>query len=121
MINHELEDIRESTDSEGNLITEYLDRGYTTLQSPKRSEKFRLTKTSQRYGFFKILYESGKSIPNLEGEFTSYSDALKALKRYLASSKQTQHARYKDRWADKPVPELKTKDPRGRKAKVKIT
>lgn len=79
------------------------------VESTKRVEKFQIIRSKPRSIFFKVLYESGKSIPELEGSFTSPQLALDTLLRYLATSKPTKEARYKDRWGDKEIPVLKTK------------
>lgn len=82
--------------SEGLEITEYPQKGYTIVKSPKRSEAIRIT-TEPRFGHCKILYESGKSVPGLDGTTTSMSEAIRRVKRFLATAKMTTRARYKDR------------------------
>lgn len=95
-------------DSEGLKITEYPEKGYTIIESPKRVEHIRIT-TIPKFGHCKILYESGKSIPELEGVYTSMTAALRKVKEFLNSASQTPEAKYKERWGDKPIPELKRK------------
>lgn len=85
------------------------------IESTKRVEKFQIIRASPRSIFFKVLYESGKSIPGLEGSFTTPELAYKALIRYLANTKQTKQSVYKDRWGDKEIPDIKFKKPRKKK------
>lgn len=79
------------------------------VSSPKRVEKIQIIKTNPQNSFYKILYESGKPIPELDGDYTSAELALSFVKGFLTNSKQTTRARAKERFGDKPVPELKTK------------
>jgi len=97
-------------------VVEHLEKGYTEVFSTKRAESIRILKVDQRFGFYKVLYESGKPVPGLEGDYTSHFQALKEVKLYLSRLKPTTAAKAKQRFGDKPVPELKTKQ-RQRKRK----
>ncbi len=90
-------------------ITEKFEPHRIFVESPKRAELIQIIRTSPRFHFYKVLYESGKSIPELEGAFTSAQDALGSVKDYLANLKQTTAARAKGKWGDKPIPTLETK------------
>lgn len=91
-------------------ITEVFEPHYRLIvSSTKRSETFQVVRVSGRFIFYKILYETGKGIPSLEGNYTSAKEALDALKRFLYHTKVTKQKVYKDRWGDKPIPELKRK------------
>lgn len=79
------------------------------VKSPKRVEAFQILRSSPRFAFWKIIYESGKPIPDLEGQYSSMEMALKHLKEYLATVKPTREAKSKQKYGDKPVPELKRK------------
>ena len=113
--NEPKESVIRTTDLDGLEIEEHVDKKYTIIRSPKRVEHIRIT-TGPRFGQCKILYESGKDVPGLEGAWSSMYDAIRAVKIYLNSAEQTPRAKYQERWGDKPIPELKTKR-RRRKAK----
>lgn len=81
----------------------------TRVKSTKRSEEFQIVKAGGKGAFFKILYQTGKQIPNLAGHFTSTELALHSLLLYLANTKPTKNSIYKERWGDAPVPQMKQK------------
>ena len=91
-------------------ITEILEPSHRIeVRHPKRSEMIKIVRTNPRFIFYKILYETGKSIPELDGTYTTAKQALDDLKGYLARAKPTTQAKAKQRHGDKPIPELKRK------------
>ena len=93
---------------DGTEIEEHLDKKYTIIRSPKRVEYIRIT-TTPRFGQCVVHYESGKEVPGLTGKFTSMVEAKRLVLKYLEMTTQSKEAKYKERWGDKPIPEVKTK------------
>lgn len=79
------------------------------ITSPKRAERIKVIRSNPRFPFYKVIYESGKPIPQLSGDYTGAYEAVKAVKEYLKTVKKTGPAKEKERWGDKPIPELRQK------------
>lgn len=110
-------EIVETVTEDGLKITENIGKQYTLIVTPKRVEPIKIYKVNPQFGFYRAIYDSGKTIPELDTMFTSHVEALNAVKYFLSKTEQTKEAKYKERWGDKEIPELATKKPRGRKPK----
>lgn len=81
-----------------------------SITSPKRKTKYFIFKPEDGYGMFKIRQEDGEVAEHLSGYYTSRKMALKALKFFLDSTKETKHAKWDRMFGEEKAPPLKKKE-----------
>jgi len=76
---------------------------------PNRNERIVIERVSPTSSLFRVRYESGKEIKELNSFFTGKTEAFRAFRTWLNNSKPTKEV-LRDEWFGKETaPELKTK------------
>lgn len=88
------------------------------IKIPSRKERIVVEKLDHGSSLFKIRYESGVPIPELNGTFTGKTEAFRALRKWIDLTKPTKEV-LRDEWfGEENPPELKRKKVVQRRRKV---
>ncbi len=91
-------------------FTEDFEEQVILIKTNKRKEKIKIFVPLSGFAHWKISYENGKEIPELNGVYLSRLDAIKAVTFWLQKTKISEKAKH-DAWfkPEKERPELKRK------------
>lgn len=96
-------------------VTEEPENQILWIETNKRKSKLKVfVHPADGFGFWRVAYEDGRKINDLAGKFLSKSEALKAVREWIAKTKKSETAKQYELFGDKEPPVLKRKKVRGR-------